>query len=132
LPHLDIRDLLPEDRQSHHFNKVAATLDMSRVQMAAYLDAAEAALLQARSEGALPPPLTVQRAIGEQLSSGVRRRGGREAMFWVETTGRSTWSLRRRRQPTRSRVDPTISMALFRSPGWPYGIFEGDYRPGRG
>ena len=44
LPHLDIRDMLPEDREAHHFNKVSETLDMSRVQLAAYLDASEAAL----------------------------------------------------------------------------------------
>ena len=44
LPYLDIRDMLPEDREAHHFNKVSETLDMSRVQLAAYLDASEAAL----------------------------------------------------------------------------------------
>ncbi|HRH97647.1 MAG TPA: DUF1587 domain-containing protein, partial [Prosthecobacter sp.] len=32
LPSLDIRDMLPEDREGHHFNKCAETLDMSRVQ----------------------------------------------------------------------------------------------------
>jgi hypothetical protein len=40
LPSLDIRDMLPEDREGHHFNKCAETLDMSRVQLTAYLDAA--------------------------------------------------------------------------------------------
>ena len=43
LPDLDIRDMLPADREGHHFNKTSATLDMSRVQLTAYLDAAEAA-----------------------------------------------------------------------------------------
>ena len=35
------------DREAHHFNKVSETLDMSRVQLTAYLDATEAALRQA-------------------------------------------------------------------------------------
>src|SRR5258706_8355051 len=41
LPYLDIRDMLPEDREAHHFNKVSDALDISRVQLAAYLDASE-------------------------------------------------------------------------------------------
>jgi hypothetical protein len=55
LPDLDIRDILPADREGHHFNKTSATLDMSRVQLTAYLDAAETALRQAMSTGASPP-----------------------------------------------------------------------------
>lgn len=39
LPLLDIRDMLPENRETHRFNKTASALDMSRVQLAAYLDA---------------------------------------------------------------------------------------------
>ena len=30
LPHLDIRDRLPRDRESHHCDKVATALDVSR------------------------------------------------------------------------------------------------------
>jgi len=123
LPHLDIRDMLPEDRQSHHFNKVSATLDISWVQMSAYLDAAEAALRQARSEGTSPPPVTVQRAVGEQLSVGRETTGGREAMFWVRHDRAIDLAAEKKAAVDKSRVDPTISMALFRSPGWPYGIF---------
>jgi len=43
LPHLDIRDMLPADRESYHFDKVASTLDISHVQLTAYLDAVETA-----------------------------------------------------------------------------------------
>ncbi len=50
MPMLDIRDMLPEDRESHRFNKTAGALDMSRVQLAAYLVAAEAALQLAKKE----------------------------------------------------------------------------------
>ena len=33
LPDLDIRDILPEDREGHRFNKTTEMLDMSRVQL---------------------------------------------------------------------------------------------------
>ena len=130
LPHLDIRDMLPEDRQSHHFNKVAATLDVSRVQLAAYLDAAEVALSLARSEGASPPPVAIQRAVGEQLSVGRETTGGREAMFWVRNDRAIDLVAEKKAAVDKSRVDPTISMALFRSPGWPYGSSRGGSSPG--
>ena len=35
LPDLDIRDVLPEDRERHRFNKTGSMLDMSRVQLMA-------------------------------------------------------------------------------------------------
>ena len=35
LPHLDIRDRLPHDRESHHCDKVSSSLDMSRLQLMA-------------------------------------------------------------------------------------------------
>lgn len=61
LPTLDIRDMLPEDRQGHRFQKTSATLDMSRVQLTAYLDAAETALRQAMILTDKPPPVTAFR-----------------------------------------------------------------------
>lgn len=47
LPYLEVRDFLPEDSESHLFNKVGDALDVSHVQMARYLNAAEFALRQA-------------------------------------------------------------------------------------
>lgn len=123
LPHLDIRDMLPEDRESQHHNKVSATLDMSRVQLTAYLDAAEVALQQARAGGSAPPPVTVQRAAGEQLSVGRETTGGREAMFWIRNGRAIDLGAEKRAAADRKAVDLSIEMALFRSPGWPYGIF---------
>ena len=51
LPDLDIRDMLPEDREGHRFNKAAETLDMSRVQLTAYLAAAALAVALGRLAG---------------------------------------------------------------------------------
>ena len=67
LPHLDLRDMLPEDREAYHFNKVSEALDVSRVQLTAYLDAAEAALRAAMASGAEPPPMMRYRAVGTAL-----------------------------------------------------------------
>jgi hypothetical protein len=44
LPYLQVKNFLPEDRESHLFNKVGDALDVSHVQMQRYLNAAEFAL----------------------------------------------------------------------------------------
>ncbi len=115
LPHLDIRDMLPEDREGHRFNKAAETLDMSRVQLTAYLDAAEAALRQAMATGTQPPPVTKFRAIGGALIYEKVTFGGREAMFFAKNNQGI--------DPKQLEVlkdDPALEMALFRSAHWPY------------
>ena len=115
LPLLDIRDMLPEDREAHRFNKTASALDMSRVQLAAYLDAADAALRQAMAGGSEPPPVTKYRASGTQLFSDTSTFGEREAMFFardnkaVET-----------KELDNVKDDPALELALFRSAHWPY------------
>lgn len=115
LPLLDIRDMLPEDRVVHRFNKTGAALDMSRVQLAAYLDAADAALRQAMASGSEPPPVTRYRAAGTQLFSATATFGEREAMFFakdkkaVET-----------KKLDKLKDDPALELALFRSAHWPY------------
>jgi hypothetical protein len=45
-PWLQVRDSLPEDGEAHRFNKVGGALDVSHVQMARYLNAADYALRQ--------------------------------------------------------------------------------------
>lgn len=115
LPLLDIRDMLPEDRESHRFNKVASSLDMSRVQLAAYLDAAEAALQQAIASGSEPPPTTKYRAVGIDLFPEAYTFGEREAMFFAKDNraidGKELETLK---------ADPALELALFRSANWPY------------
>ncbi|MEZ5356248.1 MAG: DUF1592 domain-containing protein [Bryobacteraceae bacterium] len=124
LPDLDIRDMLPEDREAYHFNKVSETLDMSRVQLAAYLDAAEAALRQAIAATPEPPPVTKFRTSGIRLFPGLRSTGGRESMFFIQgDKGINVESERAKPMTPEQETDPTIEMGLFRSPGWPYGAF---------
>ena len=115
LPHLDIRDMLPEDREGHRFNKAAETLDMSRVQLTAYLDAAESALRQAIATTPEPPPLTKFRAIGGALIYENVTFGGREAMFFAKDNEGITL-----KQLKELKDDPSLEMALFRSAHWPY------------
>jgi len=45
-PWLQLKDALPEDGESHRFNKVGDALDVSHVQMARYLSTADYALRQ--------------------------------------------------------------------------------------
>ncbi len=47
LPWIPIRDMLPEDGESHRFNKLGGALDVSHVQLSRYLSAADSALRQA-------------------------------------------------------------------------------------
>lgn len=60
-PWLQLRDSLPEDGESYRFNKVGDTLDVSHVQMARYLGAADYALRQAMAPQADRPPTEVKR-----------------------------------------------------------------------
>lgn len=115
LPNLDIRDMLPEDREGHRFNKAAETLDMSRVQLTAYLDAAEAALRQAMATGAQPPPAVKFRAVGTALFPEKVTFGEREAMFFA----RNNQAIESK-QLDAVKDDQSIEMALFRSAHWPY------------
>lgn len=115
LPRLDIRDMLPEDREGHRFNKTATALDMSRVQLAAYLDAADAALRQAIASGPEPPPVTKYRAIGTLLFAESSTFGEREAMFFAKDNKAVETS-----ELEALKDDPALELALFRSAHWPY------------
>lgn len=114
LPQLDIRDMLPEDREGHRFNKTSETLDMSRVQLAAYLDAADAALRQAMASGP-KPPVTKFRAVATSLFPERSTFGEREAMFFAkDNKALDDKSL------DELKDDPSVELALFRSAHWPY------------
>ncbi len=137
LPYLDLREMLPEDRLSHHFHKTAETLDTSRVQLTAYLDATEFALREALAKQAQPPAVTTFRAIGTRLFPGSRSTGNRESMFFVkDNRGLNVEKENPRPMPKEWEQDPAIEMAIFRSPGWPYAAhprgftapYSGEYR----
>ena len=115
LPNLDIRDMLPEDREGHHFNKTTEVLDMSRVQLAAYLDAAEAALREAMASATAPPPVVKFRAVGTGLFPERSTFGEREAMFFAKD-GKAVDT----KQLDALKDDPALELALFRSASWPY------------
>lgn len=114
LPQLDIRDMLPEDREGHRFNKTSETLDISRVQLAAYLDAADTALRHALASGS-KPPVTRFRAIATNLFPERHTFGEREAMFFARDSKAIVGN-----QLDELKDDPTVELALFRSAHWPY------------
>ncbi len=115
LPQLDVRDRLPDDRVSHLFNKTSEALDISRVQLTAYLDAAEAALLAAMASGVEPPPVTKFRAVGRRLFDATSTFGNRQAMFFARDSKAIS-----NEELSKSPDDPAIELALFRSAHWPY------------
>ena len=115
LPALDICDMLPEDREGYRFNKTTETLDMSRVQLTAYLDAAESALLQALASGIEPPPRTQYRAVGRRLFTETSTFGNQEAMFFAKNS-----KVIDNKLLEESPDDAAIELALFRSAHWPY------------
>ncbi len=66
-PWLQVKDTLPEDGEAHRFNKLGDALDMSHVQMARYLAAADTALRQAMAwQVARPDSRTVRYYAREQ------------------------------------------------------------------
>jgi hypothetical protein len=120
LPDLDIRDILPEDREGHRFNKTTEMLDMSRVQLVAYLDAAEAALHAATTTESAPPALTKYRAVGTDLFPGPVTFGNREAMFFARDNKAMDFKGKGDPSEKNSAKNETIELALFRAASWPY------------
>ena len=133
LPHLDVADRLPEDRDADGFTKVAELLDMSRVQLAGYLDAAEAALREAVASGSKPPAIVQHRFTGTELFPGTSTFGEREAMFFakhgkmVPISGGDIAKM-----TPEQRRDPQLELALFRSATWPYYGYPGGFKAPRG
>jgi len=60
-PWLQISQILPEDGESHRFNKVGDALDVSHVQMARYLSAAEYALREVIADQLTKPETKIAR-----------------------------------------------------------------------
>ena len=117
LPHLDIRDQLPLDPERHHCDKVAAALDLSRVQLGSYLNAAERALREAVVREARPAAEKIVRVFGTQLGPrGVA--GGPECLFFL----RNARGVDLDHGQPRIENHPEIEMGLFRSPSWPYSV----------
>ena len=131
LPHLDIRDMLPADRESHHFDKVASTLDISHVQLTAYLDAVETALRQARVSSTQPPKSKKVRAVGELLGK-IHLAGPPQGMFYAREGKRIAVDTSIADRGKITEPDPGVEFALFRSPAWPYAVFPGGGQSGAG
>lgn len=137
LPQLDVRDKLPADRESHGFTKVTKMLDVSRVQLEGWLDAATAALETAVATGMTPPPEKDYRATGTDLFPALNSFGNREAMFFARDGVMVPISQKHYAEMTpEARRDPGLEVAIFRSATWPYfgyprgfrAEYDGSYR----
>lgn len=71
-PWLQLRDQLPEDGEAFRFNKVGDALDVSHVQMAQYMAAAEYAMREVLAAQAEPLSPTVTRYYARQMRSFTR------------------------------------------------------------
>jgi hypothetical protein len=121
LPQLDIADRLPEDRLRDGFNKSAEGLDFSRIQLAATLDAAEAALREAIAPGDTPQPPDHYAAIATSLFSTTNTFGNREAMFFARDGKAIAVSGPEQKALSQTHLqDPAIECCIFRSAYWPY------------
>ena len=108
MPTLDVKDKLPEDRRSHGFVKVAGLLDLSRVHLNAYLDAAEMALTEAVAPSVTATAPHKFKATGVNLFTGLTTFGGREAMFFVRENKMTP--IRKEMKPEEL-ADPTLLLA---------------------
>ncbi len=75
LPTLGLRSMLPEDPMLHGYNRVGEALDISHVQVARYLEAAELGLREAVATQVAPPPQTTRRHYTWQQRQFVKRVG---------------------------------------------------------
>lgn len=89
-PWLQIKDRLPEDGESHRFNKDGMALSVSYVQMASYLDAAEYALNEVTPRQTTQPPTTVKRFYAREQPSFI---GKMTFSFFNRSAERSTFPL---------------------------------------
>jgi hypothetical protein len=72
-PWLQLRDMLPEDGEAHRFNKVGEALDISHVQMARYLGAADYAFHQVLAPQVDKPATSTVRYHAREQSAFSRR-----------------------------------------------------------
>ncbi len=95
LPHLEIKELLPADGSRHGFDKVGDALDLSHVQLAKYLEAADRALDAAIATRATPPPVVKRRLyptdsfkwhMNLKLGSAVLLKDGQPDPLWPVAT----------------------------------------------
>lgn len=68
-PWLQVREMLPEDGESHRFNKVGEALDVSHVQLSRYMQAADYALHEVLSAQVVHPPTATTRYYAREQSS---------------------------------------------------------------
>jgi len=84
IPWLRVKQILPEDGEAHRFNKVGEALQISHVQMARYMQAADTALRQAMA-------FQVARPKVENTRFYSREQGGLAGKFKQNSIGRATF-----------------------------------------
>ena len=72
-PWLDVKEILPEDGEAHRFNKAGEALDISHVQMARYMQAADTALRAVTPENPAKPEPTTRKYYAREQGGMINR-----------------------------------------------------------
>ncbi|MDA7888605.1 DUF1587 domain-containing protein, partial [Akkermansiaceae bacterium] len=72
-PWLDVKEILPEDGEAHRFNKAGEALDISHVQMARYMQAADTALRAVIPRNPARPESKVRRYYAREQGGMIRK-----------------------------------------------------------
>jgi hypothetical protein len=132
LPDLDVGRYLPEDRKNHGFNKSSDALDFSRIQLAAYLEAADAALAQAVAPSVERPPAREYRRTALELLEQDIAYGGPRAMFFAQHNKRLLIPAIGKMRAEKANPEG-LELALFRSAFQPfYGHIKNFQAPATG
>src|SRR5206468_2441774 len=100
-PWLQVKEMLPEDAESHRFNKAGEALAISHVQMASYLNAAEYALRQVMVPSLEKPAVTTHRYYARQQGAFAGKLRFDPYTFWAGATDGPKWWV-----PDRSKTSP--------------------------
>lgn len=112
-PWLELKEMLPPDPESHGFDNVAAAQEISYVQLARYLEAAEVAIDGAMRLRPVPKPTTVRTWFNEEgryLGKDWKERYGS-----VENRPEWNWFWQ---QPNNAQAPRRIRNTSQRVPGW--------------
>ena len=115
LPALDIRDMLPEDRESHHFIRPRKHSTSRESNWSRILMPPKRRCFERWASGVQSLPSKKYRAVGAKLFPSKSTFGNRQAMFFAkDSKGISSQQL------DEAPDDPDVELALFRSAHWPY------------
>lgn len=121
LDRLDISDSLPTIQHTSRYEQVNGNIPVTAQEIHGYIQATEKALLQAVNIGEPPPPPKTTKMLATRMFAPPTTYGGREAMYFAKDAkilALNYQDLNKLRADDSH--DPSVELAIFRSPSWPY------------